>query len=154
METAEFPIDFFNDYSLSLRGRTTQGVTLFKNQILAMVDNSKKKSTKPDVSTVQEKMNIPKTFNLHGQLADKSMDQCVTLQHELNSDEASIFQNKKYKELVKLANMQQEEICAQILEQFTLDSVCDNMSKLSANRAGLLTGTDDKQSSNVFEAYA
>jgi len=23
METAEFPIDFFNDYSLSLRGRTT-----------------------------------------------------------------------------------------------------------------------------------
>lgn len=144
METAEFPIDFFNDYSLSLRGRTTQGVTLFKNQILAMVDNSKKKSTKPDVSPVQEKMNIPKTFNLHGQLADKSMDQCVTLQHELNSDEASIFQNKKYKELVKLANMQQEEICAQILEQFTLDSVCDNMSKLSANRAGLLTGTDDK----------
>lgn len=23
METAEFPIDFFNDYSLTLRGRTT-----------------------------------------------------------------------------------------------------------------------------------
>ena len=23
METAEFPVDFFNDYSLSLRGRTT-----------------------------------------------------------------------------------------------------------------------------------
>jgi hypothetical protein len=56
-----------------------------------MVDNSKKKSTKPDVSETQQKMNIPKTFNLHGQLADKSMDQCVTLQHELNSDEASIF---------------------------------------------------------------
>jgi len=40
--------------------------------------------------------------------------------------------------------MQQDEICAQILEQFTLDSVCENMSKLSANRAGLLTRTDDK----------
>lgn len=66
METAEFPIDFFNDYSLSLRGRTTQGVTLFKNQILAMVENSKKKATKPDVSESQQKMNIPKTFNLHG----------------------------------------------------------------------------------------
>jgi hypothetical protein len=26
METSEFPIDFFNDYSLTLRGRTTQGV--------------------------------------------------------------------------------------------------------------------------------
>ena len=91
METAEFPVDFFNDYSLSLRGRTTQGVTLFKNQILAMVDNSKKKSTKPDVSDSQQKMKIPKTFNLHGQLADKSMDYCISLQHEINSDEASIF---------------------------------------------------------------
>ena len=26
METSEFPVDFYNDYSLSLRGRTTQGV--------------------------------------------------------------------------------------------------------------------------------
>ena len=26
METSEFPVDFFNDYSLTLRGRTTQGV--------------------------------------------------------------------------------------------------------------------------------
>jgi|TARA_B110000285_G_scaffold226751_1_gene286992 hypothetical protein len=91
METAEFSVDFFNDYSLSLRGRTTQGVTLFKNQILAMVDGSKKKSTKPEVTESQTKMNIPKTFNLHGQLADKSMDYCISLQHEINSDEASIF---------------------------------------------------------------
>ena len=31
METAEFPVDFFSDYTLSQRGRTTQGVVLFKN---------------------------------------------------------------------------------------------------------------------------
>jgi hypothetical protein len=76
-----------------------------------MVDGSKKKSTKPEVTDSQTKMNIPKTFNLHGQLADKSMDYCISLQHEINSDEASIFQNKKYKELLKLANQQQEETC-------------------------------------------
>ena len=106
MATAEFSADFSNDYSLSLRGRTTQGVTLFKNQILAMVDGSKKKSTKPEVTESQSNMKIPKTFNLHGQFADKSMDFSISLQHEINSDEASIFQNK-YKELLKLANQRQ-----------------------------------------------
>ena len=105
-ETAEFSVDFFNDYSLSLRGRTTQGETQLKNQILAMVDGSKKKSTKPEVTESQSNMKIPKTFNLHGQFADKSMDFSISLQHEINSDEASIFQNKKYKELLKLANQQ------------------------------------------------
>tara|TARA_B110000285_G_C14832337_1_gene471437 strand:+ start:181 stop:306 length:126 start_codon:yes stop_codon:yes gene_type:complete len=41
METAQFPLDFFNEYTLSLRGRTSQGVILFKNQMLALVDKSK-----------------------------------------------------------------------------------------------------------------
>jgi len=41
METAAFPLDFFNEYTLSLRGRTSQGVILFKNQMLALVDKSK-----------------------------------------------------------------------------------------------------------------
>jgi hypothetical protein len=70
-----------------------------------MVENSKKKSTKPEASDVQNQMNIPKVFNLHGQLADKSMDYCTSLQHEINSDEASIFANKKYKELMKFAQL-------------------------------------------------
>lgn len=77
-----------------------------------MVENSKLQSTKPDVSALQTKMNIPKVFNLHGQLADKSLDYCTSLQHEINSDEASIFANKKYKELIKLAKLQEDEICA------------------------------------------
>jgi len=49
LETREFPIDFFNDYSLTL-GRTSQGVTQFKNNMISMVDKSKKVSTKPNVS--------------------------------------------------------------------------------------------------------
>jgi len=52
-------------------------------------------------------MEIPTVFSLHSQLADKAMHFCTQLQAEINSDEASIFQNKKYKELLKLAASQQ-----------------------------------------------
>lgn len=97
-------------------------------------------------------MNIPKVFNLHGQLADKSLDYCTALQHEINSDEASIFSNKKYKELIKLAKLQEDEICAQIAEQYTLDKVCVNLQNLSASRAHLIA--DAKlESENMFKAY-
>jgi hypothetical protein len=125
METSEFPVDFFNEYSFTLRGRTTQ--------------NSKKKSAKPEPTDDQTKMNIPKVFNLHSQLADKSLEYCTQLQHEINSDEASIFQNKKYKELIKLAKLQEDEICEQIGQQFTLDRVCESLRDLSVNRVSLIT---------------
>lgn len=49
METDELPVDFFNEYTLTL-GRSSQGVVQFKNAMIAMVDKSKKLSTKPDVS--------------------------------------------------------------------------------------------------------
>mmetsp|Transcript_4445 Transcript_4445/g.6571 ORF Transcript_4445/g.6571 Transcript_4445/m.6571 type:complete len:188 (+) Transcript_4445:311-874(+) len=114
METAEFSVDFFNDYTLTMRGRASQGVTQFKNQMMALTEESKKKSTKPDVSEPQAKMNIPKVFNLHGQLGDKATQYCMQLQNEINSDEASIFQNKKYKQLLVLAGQQQAEMCQQI----------------------------------------
>ena len=58
MENAEFPIDFYNEYSLTL-GRQSQGVTQLKNNILVMVEKSKKVPTKPDVSETQAKMDIP-----------------------------------------------------------------------------------------------
>lgn len=102
METAEFPLDFYNDYSLSL-GRQSQGVVAFKNAMTCMVDKSKKVPTKPDVSEEQRGMNIPQVYNLHAQLFDKSTQYYIQIQSEINSDEASIFQNKKYKELIKLA---------------------------------------------------
>ena len=34
---------------------------------------------------------------------EKSATSCTQLQQEINGDEASIFGNKKYKELVKIA---------------------------------------------------
>lgn len=56
-------------------------------------------------------MNIPKVFNLHGQLADKGQLYCIQLQNEINSDEAIIIKNDKYKKLVELAIIQQAEMC-------------------------------------------
>jgi hypothetical protein len=78
LETHEFPIDFFNEYSLTL-GRSSQGVTLFRNSMLAMVDKSKKTPTKPDVSDKQQDMNIPEVISLHCRLADKAIHNCVQL---------------------------------------------------------------------------
>lgn len=49
METKEFPIDFFNEYSLTL-GRQSQGVTAFKNAMVCMVDKSKVVPTKPGLT--------------------------------------------------------------------------------------------------------
>lgn len=65
METAQFPLDFFNEYTLSLRGRTSQAVVLFKSQMLALVDKSKQIPTKPDVSDEQKAFNAPRMYNLH-----------------------------------------------------------------------------------------
>lgn len=49
MEASEFPIDYFNEYSLTL-GRQSQGVSAFKNAMTCMVDKSKKVPTKPDIT--------------------------------------------------------------------------------------------------------
>ena len=50
METNEFPVDYYNEYALSLRGRTSRGVNLFKAHLLALSEGSKKMATKPDLS--------------------------------------------------------------------------------------------------------
>jgi len=71
METAEFPIDFYNEYSLSL-GRQSQGVTLFKNGMISMVDKSKKVPTKPEISDALKETNITQVFSLHSNLFDKA----------------------------------------------------------------------------------
>jgi hypothetical protein len=76
LETSEFNADFFNEYSLTL-GRSSQGVTQFKNSMLTMVDKSKKIPTKPDVSQAQQEMNVPEVFSLHSRLADKAMQNCT-----------------------------------------------------------------------------
>ena len=65
IETAEFPLDYLNEYSLTSRGRNTQGVAQFKNQMLALVNESKKLSTKPELNELQSKFDLVKTLSLH-----------------------------------------------------------------------------------------
>jgi len=66
METDQFPLDFFNEYTLSLRGKTTQGVTLFKNRMLALIDKSKVIQAKSDIKqTYVDEFDAPKRYNLH-----------------------------------------------------------------------------------------
>ena len=70
METSEFPVDFFNEYSLTL-GRSSQGVTQFKTAMISMVDKSKKIPTKPDLKASHESMQIPTVYAKQAQLADR-----------------------------------------------------------------------------------
>lgn len=102
-ETAEFPVDYFNEYSLTQRGRTTQGVNIFKSQMLALVADSKKRSQKADLTDAQKNFKLSRAFNLHSALSEKCLLYCTHLQNECNSDDAAIFQNKKYKDLMKLS---------------------------------------------------
>jgi hypothetical protein len=41
LESAQVGADYFNEYTLSQRGRQSQGVSLFKNQILSLTEDSK-----------------------------------------------------------------------------------------------------------------
>lgn len=71
--------------------------------MIAMVDKSKKIPTKPDVSEQQASWNVAEVFSAHCNLTDRCVQNCTHIQNEINSDEGSIFGNKKYKELLKLA---------------------------------------------------
>ena len=59
MDIEGYPATCFNEYSLTCRGRNTQGVILFKNQILALIDKSKfeaaKGKTPEQVKELEEK---------------------------------------------------------------------------------------------------
>ena len=79
MESLEFPADYFNEYSLTM-GRQSQGVTLFKRNMLSMTDKSKKLSTKPELSDKQRAMEIPEVFCLHQLITDKSLSLCNQFQ--------------------------------------------------------------------------
>lgn len=56
-------------------------------------------------------------------MIEKSISSYTQLQQEINGDEASIFGNKKYKELIKIAAQQQSNVLDQIDEQFPLGNI-------------------------------
>jgi len=93
-------------------------------------------------------MDIPSVFNLHSQLADKAIHNCSQLQAEINSDEGSIFQNKKYKELLKLAAIQQTSLCSQIDNTYQMDTIGNSLISFSK-----LRNPEAAETTNVFEAY-
>ena len=70
--------------------------------MLAMTDKSKLLSTKP-CEDDNKRSEVCNTYNILGQLIDKAMQSYNIVQQEINRDEGAIFQNKKYKELIKLA---------------------------------------------------
>ena len=83
---------------------------------------------------MQKQFKISKVFNAHAQLTDKSMQYCIQLQNEINCDEASVFQNKKYKEILRFAVEQQEEIYEHLKEQYDLETVTESLRSLSVAR--------------------
>ena len=152
MESLEFPIDYFNEYSLTM-GRQSQGVTSFKQNMLSMTDKSKKLSTKPDMSDNQKSMDIPEVFSIHQLVTDKSMQLCNQYQQELNSDQCSIFSNKKYKELMKVAQMQESSLCNQINSNWRLFTDSLNQLEILAHKRCQNKADKGQLSLGSFEVY-
>jgi hypothetical protein len=91
--------DYFGEYALTL-GKNTQGVNNFKNNVLALVDKSKLIGTQnPPSKTLQ----LSKVYQLHGSLHERLMQLAQSLSKDINSDFGSLFQEKKYKELIQIA---------------------------------------------------
>lgn len=110
--------------------------------MLAFVDNSKMRQQKADLTDMQKEFKISKVYNCQAQLTDRSAQLCNQLQNEINCDEASIFQNKKYREILKFAIEQQEEIFENLKDQYDIESLVQSLQELSIKRQALLGGGD------------
>ena len=98
-EILEAHIDYFNDYALTL-GKSTQGISQFRNNMQAMVDGSKLLSNAKDVDRkLADSLDLPSVFTNHGLMHERVTLLCQQLANDLNSEYASLFLEKKYKEL-------------------------------------------------------
>ena len=59
---------------------------------------------------------------------------CNSLQNEINSEEASIFSNKKYKDLMKIALEEQNDLLESAKNQYSLELLNKSLQELSLNR--------------------
>ena len=121
--------------------------------MLALVADSKKRAQKAELSDAQKNFKLSRAFNLHSALSEKCLLFCTHLQNECNSDDAAIFQNKKYKDLLKLSVEQQFETCAHLVEQYNLNGLLAEMQDLSSKRLEALQLTTST-TAGMFEAYA
>lgn len=102
IETARVVEDYLTAYALT-SGKSSVGVVNFKANVLALVDKSKMLVVQSADNTVAEQLNLNQAYTYHSTLHDKVHLLKLQLVSELNVDLASIFSEKKYKELLNFA---------------------------------------------------
>jgi hypothetical protein len=70
---------------------------------------------------------------------------CNSLQNEINSEEASIFSNKKYKDLMKIALEEQNDLLESVKNQYSLELLNKSLQELSLNRISYFFGGQIKE---------
>jgi hypothetical protein len=70
---------------------------------------------------------------------------CNSLQNEINSEEASIFSNKKYKDLMKIALEEQNDLLESAKNQYSLELLNKSLQELSLNRISYFFGGQIKE---------
>ena len=68
----------------------------------------------------------------------------ISLQNEINSEEASIFSNKKYKDLMKIALEEQNDLLESAKNQYSLELLNKSLQELSLNRISYFILKDKK----------
>ena len=109
LESLGVHTDYLTDYALSL-GKSTQGVTNFKNSLQALTDKSKLLSTAGAPNkALQDSLKLSRVYQLQAGLHERMIQLSQMVTNEMNSDYGSLFQEKKYKELLAFAKEQQDE---------------------------------------------
>lgn len=76
-----------------------------------MVDGSRLLTNGNDVdSAIKDYMSLPTCYLAHGGLHERTIQLCQLLAADLNADYASLFNEKKYRELQNIASLSQETI--------------------------------------------
>jgi histidyl-tRNA synthetase len=143
--------DNFTDFALTL-GKATQGISLFRTNIQAMVDGSKLLNTGNEIdSAIKDYMSLPTCYLAHGLLHDMTLQLCQLLAQDLNSDYPSLFNEKKYRELQNIATASQDTLVNQVKLQ--VKPLFDNLKtalSLSSVRCQLINKNWDEESKSEF----
>jgi histidine ammonia-lyase len=97
--------DYVTEYALTL-GKSTQGVNNFKNNMQALTDKSKLLGSTLN-KPLQDSLRLSKVYQLHSSLHERCIQLAQLVTNELNNEFGSLFQEKKYKELMLIAKEQQ-----------------------------------------------
>lgn len=109
LETFAVHTDYLTEYALTL-GKTSQGVTNFKNNLQALSDKSKLlNSTGAPDKELQAKLQLNRVYQLQTGLHERLIQLSQMVANEMNNDYGSLFQEKKYKELIQFAREQSDE---------------------------------------------